>query len=57
MNVAAKSTPLAVRDPELEGLRVLIVGLGRSGLAAARIVATKGAIITIADDQIGRAHV
>jgi len=51
MNVAAKSTPLAARDPELEGLRVLIVGLGRSGLAAARLVATKGARITIADDR------
>jgi UDP-N-acetylmuramoylalanine--D-glutamate ligase len=42
-------TPLALRDPMLADLRVLILGLGRSGLAAARLAAARGARVQIAD--------
>ena len=40
---------LASRDPDLQGLRVLVVGLGRSGLAATRLAVARGARITVAD--------
>lgn len=50
MSVTAESTGTA-RDPRLEGLRVLVVGLGRSGLAAARLALGKGALVTVADDK------
>jgi UDP-N-acetylmuramoylalanine--D-glutamate ligase len=39
----------AVRDPDLTGRRVLVVGLGRSGLAAAMLAAAKGAVVTATD--------
>ncbi len=48
---------LAAHDPGLEGLEVLVLGLGRSGLAAARLAASHGARVTIADrrdeDELG----
>ena len=40
---------LSTRDPSLDGLRVLVVGLGRSGLAAARLALSKGALVRVAD--------
>ena len=40
---------LASREPRLEGLRVLVVGLGKSGLAAARLAAARGARVRVAD--------
>jgi UDP-N-acetylmuramoylalanine--D-glutamate ligase len=40
---------LAPRDPRLQGLEVLVVGLGRSGLAAARLAAGRGARIVAND--------
>jgi UDP-N-acetylmuramoylalanine--D-glutamate ligase len=42
---------LSTQDPSLDGLRVLVVGLGRSGLAAARLAASKGAVVKIADQR------
>ncbi len=42
---------LTSRDPDLAGLRVLIVGAGRSGLAAARLAIGKGARVTLCDRQ------
>ena len=41
--------PFAERDPDLSGRSVLIVGLGRSGLAAARLAAAKGARLIVTD--------
>jgi UDP-N-acetylmuramoylalanine--D-glutamate ligase len=40
---------LDLRDPDLQGARVLVVGLGRSGLAAARLAQERGARVTITD--------
>ena len=40
---------LAERFPELTGLEILVVGLGRSGVAAARLAASLGARVTGAD--------
>ena len=34
---------------ELKGKKVLVVGLGRSGLAAARVCADRGALVTVTD--------
>jgi UDP-N-acetylmuramoylalanine--D-glutamate ligase len=42
-------TDLDRRQPRLAGLEVLVVGLGKSGLAAARLAAARGARVTIAD--------
>ena len=42
-------SPLALRDPDLSGLRVLVVGLGRSGLAAARLARARGADVVACD--------
>lgn len=39
----------ATRKPDLADLRVLVVGLGRSGLAASRLAASLGARVTAAD--------
>lgn len=39
----------ARREPDLRGVRALVVGLGRSGLAAARLLLSRGARVTIAD--------
>ena len=40
---------LARKNPDLEGLRVVVVGLGRSGVAAARLAAGHGAHVTALD--------
>ncbi len=40
---------LSAKEPQLSGLRVLVVGLGRSGLAAARLAAARGAHVLVAD--------
>ncbi len=40
---------LAERQPDLAGLGILVVGLGRSGAAAARLAASKGARVVGAD--------
>ena len=37
------------RHTDLAGKRVLVVGLGRSGIAAARLCAIKGAQVTVND--------
>jgi len=42
-------TPLAARDPDLRNLRVLVLGLGRSGLAATRLATRAGARVEVAD--------
>ena len=42
---------LTSRDPDLADLRVLIVGAGVSGLAAARLAVGKGARVTLCDRQ------
>lgn len=39
----------AIRDPDLRGVRVLVVGLGRSGIAAARLARGRGAEVTVTD--------
>lgn len=36
---------------ELKGKRILVVGMGKSGLAAARFLRTRGAIVTISDSR------
>jgi UDP-N-acetylmuramoylalanine--D-glutamate ligase len=38
-------------DVELRGKRVLVVGLGRSGLAVARVLHDRGAVVTVTDKQ------
>jgi UDP-N-acetylmuramoylalanine--D-glutamate ligase len=40
---------LANKDPRLQNLAVLVIGLGKSGLAAARLALARGARVTIAD--------
>jgi UDP-N-acetylmuramoylalanine--D-glutamate ligase len=40
---------LSRKEPRLAGLRALVLGLGRSGLAAARLLASKDARVTVAD--------
>jgi len=40
---------LALRDPDLQGRRALVLGLGASGLAAARLLLARGARVTLAD--------
>ena len=42
-------TPLALYEPRLEDLRVLVVGLGKSGLAAVRLAASRGARVIVTD--------
>ena len=39
------------RHPALLGKKVLVVGLGRSGVAAARLCAARGAQVTVTDKQ------
>lgn len=41
--------PLAAREPKLEGLRALVVGLGRSGEAAVSLLVGRGARVIAAD--------
>ena len=40
---------LGSRDPDLAGLRVLVVGAGRSGLAAVRLAVERRARVTLCD--------
>jgi UDP-N-acetylmuramoylalanine--D-glutamate ligase len=40
---------LSARDPDLADRRVLVLGLGTSGLAAVRLLAQRGAAVTVAD--------
>ncbi len=42
-------TRLSTRNPDLAGLRVLVVGAGKSGLAAARLAHGRGARVTLCD--------
>ena len=42
-------TPPALRNPDLTGLDVLVVGLGRSGLAAAELALNHGARVVACD--------
>jgi UDP-N-acetylmuramoylalanine--D-glutamate ligase len=46
---------MAQRAPRLAGQRVLVVGLGRSGLAAARLCAEQGARVTVNDHRTAEA--
>lgn len=48
---APTETVLAPSDAALEGRRVLVVGLGESGLAIARWAVFKGAVVTVADTR------
>lgn len=42
-------TRLSSRNPKLEGVRVLVVGAGRSGLAAVRLAVARNASVTLCD--------
>ena len=43
--------PMDSSAPSLEGKRILVIGAGKSGIAAAKLASVKGAQITLADDQ------
>jgi len=49
MSLTVEPRTFAPRDPDLRGARLLVVGLGRSGLAAARLACARGARVTLAD--------
>jgi UDP-N-acetylmuramoylalanine--D-glutamate ligase len=49
MSVTMARRELSLRDPDLGGLRVLVVGLGNSGLAAARLVRDRGGDVRVTD--------
>ena len=51
MSVGEVMIELGTREPALDGLRLLVVGLGRSGLAAARLALGRGAKVTVADNR------
>ncbi len=55
MSIVVTRSKLAARDPRLEGLRVLVIGLGRSGLAAARLAVSRGAHVTVTDARSAEA--
>ncbi|MDX2022347.1 MAG: UDP-N-acetylmuramoyl-L-alanine--D-glutamate ligase [Deltaproteobacteria bacterium] len=42
---------MAISAPDLQGKRVLVVGLGRSGQAVAKLCAAKGALVTVTDKK------
>jgi len=48
------SPPLARRFPDLRGRRVLVIGLGRSGLAATRLAVEQGAVVSVTDSGTGQ---
>jgi len=52
--LAMDTTRLTRQDPNLAGLHVLVVGAGKSGLAAARLAAGRGAHVTLCDRQDAR---
>jgi UDP-N-acetylmuramoylalanine--D-glutamate ligase len=49
MSVEMTRPRLAQHQPSLENLEILVLGLGRSGLAAVRLARAKGASVTAAD--------
>ena len=49
MSATVTRPGLPLRDPDLAGRSVLVLGLGKSGLAAARLLLAHGAQVTIAD--------
>jgi UDP-N-acetylmuramoylalanine--D-glutamate ligase len=49
MNLGMTKPMLSIRDPDLQGLRVLVVGLAKSGFAAARLANDKGAQVLVVD--------
>jgi UDP-N-acetylmuramoylalanine--D-glutamate ligase len=49
MSVVMAKRPLAEHEPSLEGLEILVLGLGRSGLAAVRLARSRGASVIVAD--------
>jgi UDP-N-acetylmuramoylalanine--D-glutamate ligase len=51
MSSIVQSRSFARRHPDLAGARVLVVGLGKSGLAAARLAAAHGAQVTAVDGK------
>ncbi|MCP3981630.1 MAG: UDP-N-acetylmuramoyl-L-alanine--D-glutamate ligase [bacterium] len=51
MTVEMTQRALAPRDPDLHELRVLVIGMGKSGVAAARLAASHGARVTVADNR------
>lgn len=51
MSVGKAMIELSAREPSLDGLRLLVVGLGRSGLAAVRLALRRGAAVTAADSR------
>ncbi len=61
MSVVMARRPLAEHEPSLEGLDILVVGLGRSGLAATRLARSRGAGVIAADvrseEELGDAAV
>jgi UDP-N-acetylmuramoylalanine--D-glutamate ligase len=60
MSVTMTGRTLATRDPDLRGHHVLVLGLGKSGLAATRLARREGARVTVADAktvaQLGKAR-
>jgi UDP-N-acetylmuramoylalanine--D-glutamate ligase len=55
MSGEATMTRWSTRFPALDGARVLVLGLGRSGLAAARLAASRGASLVLADRRTAEA--
>jgi len=51
MSVGEAMIEAGTREPSLDGVRVLVVGLGRSGLAAARLALRRGATVIAADSR------
>jgi UDP-N-acetylmuramoylalanine--D-glutamate ligase len=51
MNGTMEKREFTTRFPDLEGARLLVIGLGRSGLAAARLARAQGAHVTISDNR------
>ena len=49
MSLEMTTPTLAARDPDLRGLRVLVIGSGKSGFAAARLARSKGAQVLVVD--------
>ena len=49
--MTAAHTPAPLDLPQLAGKKVLVVGLGRSGVAAARLCAAHGARVTVTDQK------